>query len=134
MLAAGMKALSLDLRTRIVAAVDAGELTQAEVAGRFSVTPRFVSKLLKQRRERGHIEPLARGGGRARRVDLAGLAAAVEVQNDITLSELQRSVPAADGGALSRASISHWLIHLGLGRKKGLPRPGGRRGGAPRLP
>ena len=124
MLAAGMKALSLDLRTRIVAAVDAGELTQAEVAARFSVTPRFVSKLLKQRRERGHVEPLARGGGQVRRVNLAGLAAAVEDRNDITLSELQASVPAADGGALSRASISHWLIRLGLGRKKDFLRLG----------
>lgn len=134
MLAAGMKALSLDLRTRIVAAVDTGELTQAEVAGRFSVTPRFVSKLLKQRRELGHVEALTRGGGRNRRADLAALAAAVDARNDITLAELQRSVPANDGGALSRASISHWLIALGLGRKKDLPRPGGRRGGTPGLP
>ena len=129
-----MKALSLDLRTRIVAAVDAGECTQAEVAVLFSMTPRFVSKLLRQRRERGHVEPLARGGGRPRRVDLAGLAAAVEVHNDVTLSALQHLVPATDGGALSRASISHWLIHLGLGTKKDLPRPGGRRRGAPGLP
>lgn len=128
-----MKALSLDLRARIVAAVDAGEWTQAEVAVRFSVTPRFVSKLLRQRRERGHVEPLARGGGRARRVDLAGLAAAVEAKNDTTLSELQRQVPAVDGGALSRASISHWLIHLGWGRKKDLPRLGSGRRGAPGL-
>ena len=125
MLAASMKALSLDLRTRIVAAVDTGELTQVEVAARFSVTPRFVSKLLRQRRERGHVEALARGGGRARRADLAGLAAAVEAQNDVTLVELQRRVPATDGGALSRASISHWLIRLGLGRKKDPARPGG---------
>ena len=130
MLAASMKALSLDLRTRVVAAVDGGELTQAEVAARFSVTPRFVSKLLKQRRERGHVEPLARGGGRTRRVDLAGLAAAVEAQNDVTLSELQRRVPATDGASLSQASISHWLIHLGLGRKKDPACPGGRRRGA----
>ena len=100
-----MKAFSSDLRQRIVAAVDAGEQTQLEVAARFSVTPRFVSKLLRQRRERGHIEPLARGGGRSRRVNLERLAAAVEAKNDVSLKELQRQVPAPDGAGCSRSPL-----------------------------
>lgn len=50
-----MKALSLDLRQRIVAAYDRGGHTQKEVAERFGVSESSVKKLLRQRRETGDI-------------------------------------------------------------------------------
>ena len=53
-----MKAYSLDLRQRIVGAADSGKFLQKEIAGLFSVTTRFVYKLLRQRALLGHIEPL----------------------------------------------------------------------------
>ncbi len=48
--------LSMDLRTRIVAACDAGD-SPADVAQTFSVTTRTVYKLLAVRRERGSLQP-----------------------------------------------------------------------------
>jgi transposase len=118
-----MKAYSLDLRARIVAAVDAGELTQKAIATRFCVTARFVSKLLAQRRERGHFEPLGHGGGQKRRVDLEPLRAAVAQRPDISLKELQEQVRSSDGGTLSLQTFSRWLTALGWPRKKRLGAP-----------
>ena len=63
---------SLDLRQRVVAAVDAGEGTQAQVAARFAVSLGWVEKLLRQRRRAGHIAPIGHRGGAPRRLD--GLA------------------------------------------------------------
>src|SRR5215467_8613213 len=54
---------SLDLRTRIVDAVDRGVGTMSEIAALFGVNESFIYKLLRQRRERGDIGPLPHGGG-----------------------------------------------------------------------
>ena len=56
-----MQALSPDLRTRIVAAVDAGT-PKAEVARRFAVSLSSVKRLVVVRRERGSLAPLPRPG------------------------------------------------------------------------
>ena len=53
---------SLDLRERVVAAVDAGEGTQPQIATRFAVSLGWVEKLLRQRRRTGHIAPLGHRG------------------------------------------------------------------------
>jgi len=50
-----MRALSLDLRERIVAACDRGDQTQQQVADRFQVSLGMVKKLLKQRRRIGDL-------------------------------------------------------------------------------
>src|SRR3954469_6975262 len=60
-----MKAYSTDLRQRVIAAYDAREGTQDQVAVRFSVSVSWVRKLLRQRRHTGSIEPKPHGGGRA---------------------------------------------------------------------
>ncbi len=57
-----MQAYSLDLRERIVAAVDAGHARQ-EVARRFSVSPATISNYLRLRRETGGLAPRPRPGG-----------------------------------------------------------------------
>ena len=46
-----MVAYSIDLRQRVVMALDAGEGSQEQVARRFSVSSRWVRKLLAQRAE-----------------------------------------------------------------------------------
>ena len=51
-----MRALSIDLHERIVAAYDGGGQTQKEVAQRFCVSEFTVKKLLRQRR-RGYLPP-----------------------------------------------------------------------------
>ena len=56
-----MKTLSMDLRLRILTAVDAGT-SQSEAARRFAVSRSSVKRLLKQRREEGHVQPKPRPG------------------------------------------------------------------------
>jgi transposase len=58
-----MKALSLDLRQRIVSAVDEGT-SQVQAAQRFCVSTRTVGRLLKQRREAGTLAAKPRPGCR----------------------------------------------------------------------
>ncbi|MAE43836.1 MAG: hypothetical protein CMF63_02390 [Magnetovibrio sp.] len=59
------KPLSLDLRERIVEAVDADGGIRT-VAARFGVSPRAVSKIHKQRRETGSVAPAKMGDDRRR--------------------------------------------------------------------
>src|SRR5918997_1202287 len=75
----GVQAYSMDLRERIVAAVDAG-LTQGQAAERFGVSLRTVERYLARRRATGSLaatgrDETARAGGRAqmRQVDPARL-------------------------------------------------------------
>src|SRR3954471_18048703 len=89
-----MRAYSTDLRVRVVAAYDAREGTQEQIAARFSVSPSWVRKLLRQRRDLGSIEPLPHGGGRAPAFDDAAAARrrdAVKADDDATLAELAQA-------------------------------------------
>lgn len=87
-----MKPHPLELRKRIVAAVDQQEHTIAEVAALFSVSERYVYQLLKLRRETGDLSPLPHGGGAVPKLDearLLDLAALVAEFPDATLDELR---------------------------------------------
>jgi transposase len=87
-----MKPHPLELRQRIVAAVDRQEHTIEEVAALFDVSERYVYQLLKLRRETGDLSPLPHGGGaelkldEAKLLELAGLVAEFP---DATLGELR---------------------------------------------
>ena len=59
-----MKPLSLDLRERIVAAYEAGGVSYAAVGRRFSVSHDVVSKLVRQKKERGTLAPQTHKRGR----------------------------------------------------------------------
>ena len=61
-----MKTISLDLRTRIMDAVDKHDATQQQVADRFAVSLGFVKKLVRQRKLVGSIENLHHRAGRKR--------------------------------------------------------------------
>lgn len=114
-----MIAYSLDLRERIVAAYDAREGTQEQLAARFRVSVSFVAKLLRQRRRHGTIAPLPHGGGRPTAFDeqaLARLREAVRATPDATLAELAD----ACGVSCSLATVFNALDRLGLTRKKSL--------------
>ncbi|NER51632.1 MAG: hypothetical protein F6J92_34320 [Symploca sp. SIO1A3] len=56
-----MKAYSVDLREKIVAAHLAQKLSIRTVAARFSVSKSLVQKLVKQRKTEGHLHPKKRG-------------------------------------------------------------------------
>lgn len=54
-----MRAYSMDLRTRVLAALDAGDRT-AVVADRFAVSRAWVRRLAQRRRETGEVDPRVR--------------------------------------------------------------------------
>lgn len=86
-----VKALSVDLRKRVVAAV-AGGLSRNQAAKRFGVSVASAVRWCSQNRERGDVTPLAQGGDhRSVRIEAeAGvILAAIKLLPDITLSELQ---------------------------------------------
>ena len=112
-----MKAYSMDLRERVVAACDRGEGTRAEIAKRFRVGVAWVYRLLQRRRDTGSIEPKPHGGGQTPAFDQAAaerLRRAVADRPDATLEELREAV----GVACGTSAVHRALEKLGLPRKK----------------
>ena len=82
----------LELRQRIVEAVDQQTHTIEEIAALFGVSQRYVYHLLKLRREVGDLSPLPHGGGAVAKLDepkLLILAELVAKFPDATLEELR---------------------------------------------
>jgi transposase len=113
-----MNAYSIDLRQRVVAAYDALEGSQEQLAARFAVSISWVRKLLRQRRATGSIDPKPHGGGHAPAFAAAAAAArlrqAVRDDSDATLQELGH----AAGVACSASAVYRALDRLGITRKK----------------
>jgi transposase len=85
---------SIDLRERVLMAVDAGEGTQEEIAKRFRVSARWIRKLLARRAATGSIAPEPNGGGRKTLIQgeaAETLRAAVRDDPDATLAELREA-------------------------------------------
>jgi transposase len=112
-----MQAYSLDLRERVVRAVDRSDSTQKQIAERFGVSTAWIKKLLKQRRETDSIAALPHGGGRKSKYEgkkLERLGQELRDQPDATLEELRnRTRKDASLMAVFRA-----LKRLGSRRKK----------------
>jgi transposase len=118
-----MKAHSIDLRMRIVGAVDSQMGTHQEIAEMFQVSKAFLEKLLKQRRETGSIEPLPHGGGQTpsfnkKQIEL--IKNKVLKDNDITLEELREYAEKRFQKKSSIPTICRVLQKLDLRRKKKL--------------
>jgi putative transposase len=111
--------MSLDLRERIVAAVEQGSSIR-EAARRFAVSPSAAIKLMQRVRATGSALP-ARFGGHRRpllaphETDLRRLIAA---SPDITLAELQVALERRLGLVAGLSTIHNTLCRLGLRRKK----------------
>lgn len=116
-----MKAYSLDLRQRVVAAYEQGKGSLAEVAEQFNVGQTFLKKMLRQHRETGSVAPLAHGGGRQAALsekERRLLRQKVKEQPDITLAELQEHLAATVGLTVSVPTIHRHLRTLRLSHKK----------------
>ena len=117
-----MKTYSLDLRARIVEAVDRHVGSQGEVAALFGVSRTFVKKLLRQRRETGSVAPKPHGGGHPPKLDNKKREAVrsyiLAGQADASLGEVQRYVARRWKVGISEATVSRLLARLGLPRKK----------------
>jgi transposase len=82
-----MKAYSIDLRERVMAACESAPTKV--VAQRFGVSPAWVRRLKQHKRQRGDIVPRTGGGSRGRKIDRERLAALVREKPDATLVELR---------------------------------------------
>ena len=121
-----MKAYSMDLRERIVAACDAGDSTE-DVAAAFSVSASWVRRLKQRRREAGSIAPRPQ----KRRGPVPGwekhgeaIRRAVREHPDATLDEHRRQ----HGLPLSKSALARAFAALGLTRKKSRCGPRSRAG------
>ena len=87
-----MKAYSIDLRERVLAACDSGQNTIRHVAHQFKVSARWIYKLKQQRQLQGTISPRGHGGGRKPAFcgkDLDALDKYLSNHPDATLQEIK---------------------------------------------
>ena len=116
-----MKAYSIDLRERVVAACGEPGARIYQVAARFCVSVAFVDKLLRRQRTTGSVAALPTCGGPAPRLDPAGrakLLVCLGQQPDATLDEVRAALAAAGGPALSRTAVWRAVESVGWGRQK----------------
>ena len=114
-----MKLYSVDLRERVLAAVDRG-VPRAEVCATFAVSEPTVRRWLRRRRLTGGVAPTparrppAPKGGAL----LAWLPARLAARPDATLEELAGAFAAEEGVAVSTATVSRAVAAAGWTRKK----------------
>lgn len=116
-----MAAYSLDLRQRIVDAVERKDKSKREIATLFGVHESFIYKLLRQKRKHGHLAPLPHGGGAHTKLTQAHaskLAKLVDLTPDATLDELRQQMKNKTRLQISTSTICRGLQALGLPRKK----------------
>src|SRR3954447_11958733 len=104
----------MDLRERVVAAVDAGA-TQPQAAARFGVSLRTVERYLARRRATGSLVATEQRHGpepKVRRRLRAWLAARVAAAADATLAEHVAAFVAAGGARVSLSAMSRAISGL----------------------
>lgn len=116
--------LSMDLRTRLLAAIDAGMSCRA-AATRFGVAPSTAIRWQAQRRATGSFAPKPQGGDmRSRRVEERhqDILALWDARKDITLDELRIEL-ASIGLSVANSTLHRFFVRHAITRKK---RPGTR--------
>ena len=119
----------MDLRTRLIAAIDCGMSCWA-AAARFGVAPSTAIRWHAQRRDVGHFKPKAQGGDmRSHRVEehATDILALWEANRDITLEELRAEL-SATGFAVSISGLHRFFKRHGIARKKTPATPPSRNG------
>jgi transposase len=114
-----MRAYSVDLRVRVVEAVEGG-MARTEVARMFAVSLPTIKRWLRRRRETGGLAPRPVPGPKA--VKTAGLPAALPerlaARPDATLAEHCAWWREVADREVSRATMSRAIAVLGWTRKK----------------
>lgn len=113
--------LSMDLRKRLLAAIDEGMSCRA-AAARFGVAPSTAIRWQGQRRTTGGFAPKRQGGDmRSRRVEerRADILAIWEARKDISLVELRLALVEI-GLYVSVAGLHRFFARHGITRKKRL--------------
>ena len=115
------QALSMDLRVRLLAAIENG-LSCRAAAARFGVAPSTAIRWEAQRRDTGSFAPRPRGGDmRSRRVEehAQNILALWQARKDISLEELRAGL-ALIGLTVSVAGLHRFFVRRGMTRKKRL--------------
>jgi transposase len=113
------KALSVDLRVRVLAAVSSGA-THREAAERFGVSAASVSRWRGLEREQGVPRPKALGGDRrSGRIEAHGatVMAALGPEKDASIEEIRRSL-AGQGVIVSFGAIQRFFKRHAVTLKK----------------
>ena len=115
-----MKPYSLDLREKIIDAIEKGDSSVRKVAQRFDVSKNFVQKLVTQKRTKGHILPRKQGGSMVSPVmkHQAKLMEIFEKQNDATLAEYCELLFEETGLWVSQSTMCRTFQRLNLPLKK----------------
>ncbi len=109
----GMKHYSKDLRSRVLAAVDAGRPREG-VAKTFSVSVPTIKRWLKRRRETGQVQPKPIPGRPSRKgAMLEGwLPEHLEANHDLTLEEHREAFEERFGEGVSTSTIGRAIAGL----------------------
>ena len=113
------KALSLDLRERVLGAVAAGA-SHRQTGERFGVSAASVSRWRRREREQGNAKPRALGGDRrSGRIEAqsALILELLETRPDQTIEELRRAL-AERGHRFGFGTLQRFFARHGLTRKK----------------
>ena len=115
------KALSVDLRERVLCAVSEGA-THREAASRFGVSAASVSRWRQLHQRRGDVRPGPLGGDRtSHKIEAHATAIMAELarERDCTLFEL-RDTLALQGIVISKSALHRFLVRHNQTRKKRL--------------
>lgn len=115
-----MRPYPQELRVRVVAAVEQGELSISEVVSLFNVGKTFVKKMLRLHRNGDDLAP-RHGGGPAPSIQAAEqvfLREQIAEQPDASLEELKTALLDQLQVSVSQATVSRALQALNLPRKK----------------
>jgi len=113
-------AFSMDLRKRLVLAVDDG-MTRRAAARRFGVSPSTAIRWVDQWRREGHVEPDRQGGdNRSQRMEAHAdeVLGLIEETPDMTLAEIAKHLEETHGLRVAQSTVWRLLDRHGITFKK----------------
>jgi transposase len=114
-----MKPYSIDLRERVVSAIEKGDSSFRKVAQRFAVSKNCVERWVIQKRTEGHVVPRKQGGSVSAVMEhKAQLMVIFKEQTDATLAEYCELLFDATGLWVSQSTLCRTFQKLDLPRKK----------------
>jgi transposase len=114
-----MKAYSVDLREKVLRAVDQGH-PREEIIQLLGVSRATIKRYLKQRRDTGSVAPKAIPGRTPKKLGLlqADLSAQLQAHDDLRLEDQCRLWEQTQGVRVSTSTMSEAIKRLGWTRKK----------------
>ena len=115
-----MKPYSVDLRQRVIAAYETGNVSQRQLAQQFSIALSTVQAWIQRKRRTGSLAPEPIGGSKSKldQDARAALARLIETQPDATLAEWAEALEAETGISVHPSTLWRQARRLGLTRKK----------------